>query len=59
MYERFRFKVSNEVHGVRVDQFVCSRVNLLTRSQLRQRLVSVRINGTEVKIEKIPVYNDD
>ena len=59
MYERFRFKVSNEVHGVRVDQFVCSRVNLLTRSQLRQRLVSVRINGTEVKISKRILVGDN
>ena len=58
MFERFGFKVSEEGYEIRVDQFVCNKVNLLTRSQLRQRLVSLKINGVEVKLSKKILVGD-
>jgi len=38
--------------GLRVDKYIAEEAKLLSRSQLKSRLVSVRVNGTESKLSR-------
>lgn len=42
----------NEIPGTRLDKFISDSMELLSRSQLKQRIINVLVNGKSVKLSK-------
>ncbi len=45
--------VVDSAEAVRLDKYISEQCGLLTRSQLKTRLVRARVNGTEVKLSRL------